>query len=260
MNPFSAIENDDYAALKDFKHHSVTTPQFNAYGYTPLEWAYLLGKSKAAGILETRTPKMLKIDLGEGVKKITPSEFPHFFETAYYPHLQFDTPKFLIQKLHAAPWLIVNTPVGYKVRQDGVTYRQELTTGYVADTVIKWIDEEIGYGLFAGIDFFSDTYIAEYTGKVRQIDRLHKDLNSYCFHYPTRFFSWNYTVIDSINQGNETRFINHSDTPNLQPRWIYDRGLMHLVFFTARFIPKGTQLTFNYGKDFWKNRAGKINP
>jgi ankyrin repeat protein len=258
MDPFSSIEHDDYNALKIIKHDPSLCQQINRYGYTPLEWAYLLGKTKAAGLLETRTPKMLKIDLGEGIKKITPSEFPHFFEVSYYPHLQFNSPKFLEQKLHEAPWMIVNTPVGYAIRQDGIKYRLEIGTGYVADTVIKWIDDEIGYGLFAGIDYFPNTYIAEYTGIVRQIQRLHKDLNSYCFHYPTRCFSWNYTVIDSINQGNESRFINHSDTPNLQPRWLYDRGLMHLTFFSNQFIPKGTQLTFNYGKDFWKHRSGKV--
>lgn len=256
MNLFLAIENDDLEAIKAFKRHEDPSLLTNAFGYTPLEWAYLLGRSKAAGILTTRTPKMLKIDLGDGVIKIDPSEFFHFFEAHYYPHLQFDTPEFLQQKLCEAPLLMVYSPVGYGVRKEGVKYRQELSTGYVADTVIKWIDDEIGYGLFAGIDFMEGDYIGEYTGKVRQVQRLHKDLNSYCFHYPTKWFSWNYTVIDSIDQGNETRFINHSNSPNLQPRWFYDRGLMHLAFFAAKFIPKGAQLTFNYGKDFWRNRAG----
>lgn len=258
MNPFYAIENDDFETLKIIRKDPENFQQRNSYGYTPLEWAYLLGRSKAAGMLETRTAKMLKIDLGQGIKKITPSEFPHFFEIPYYPHLQFQSPLQLCKKLHEAPWLISYTPVGRDLRKDGEKYRLELSTGYVADTVIKWIDEEIGYGLFAGIDFFPGTYIAEYVGKVREIERLNKDLNSYCFHYPTRFFSWNYTVIDSIDQGNETRFINHSNTPNLRPRWLLDRGLLHLVFFSDAYIAKGTQLTFNYGKDFWRNRGDVI--
>lgn len=256
MDPFTAIENDDFDSLKAFKKQGVSSLSKNRFGYTPLEWAYLLGRSKAAGILETRTPKLLKIDLGDGLKKIDPSEFSHFFEAHYYPHLHFKTPQFLHQKLREAPLLISYTPVGYGVRKDGKKYRQEIATGYVADTVIRWIDEEIGYGLFAGVDFREGDYIGEYTGNVRQVKRLYKDLNSYCFHYPTRWFSWNYTVIDSIDQGNETRFINHSEMPNLQPRWLYDRGLMHLVFIAAKFIPKGTQLTFNYGKDFWETRPG----
>lgn len=259
MDPFFAVENDHYDVLKEIKKTPSLTDALNTFGYTPLEWAYLLGKTKAAGILETRTPKMLKIDLGEGIKKITPSEFPHFFNTTYYSHLQFESPKALTQKLHEAPWLIARTPIGKPIRQEGIAYQTEISTGYVADTVIKWINSEIGYGLFAGIDFFPNTYIAEYTGKVRQVLRLHKDLNPYCFHYPTRWFSWNYTVIDASIQSNESRFINHSDTPNLQPHWVYDRGLMHLILMAAEFIPKGTQLTFNYGKDYWEYRQGKID-
>ncbi len=255
MDPFQATEDNDFEFLKSIRRNPI---KLNSFGYTPLEWAYLLGRSKAAGILETRTPKMLKIDLGQGIKKIAPSEFPHFFEVEYYSHLQFESVSQLNQKLREAPWMIAYTPVGRPLRVDGEKYRLELNTGYVADSVIKWIDEDIGYGLYAGIDFFPGTYIGEYVGKVREIQRLNKDLNSYCFHYPTRFFSWNYTVIDSIEQGNETRFINHSDTPNLQPRWLLDRGLMHLVFFSNTFIPKGTQLTFNYGRDFWRNRGSFV--
>lgn len=255
VDPFFAVETDAFDALKELKKEDPSLLQnTNSYGYTPLEWAYLLGKSKAAGILETRTPKMLKIDLGDGILKIAPSEFLHYFDVNYYPHLQFETPPFLCQKLQEAPWFIAYTPVGSQIRQDGLTYRPELSTGYVANTVIKWIDDEIGYGLFAGIDFLPGTYIGEYAGNVRQVNRRTDELNSYCFHYPTRWFSRNYTVIDAISEGNETRFLNHSYTPNLQPRWLYDRGLMHLTFFAATFIPKGTQLTFNYGKDFWKNR------
>ncbi len=258
MTPFLAIERDDFDSLKAYKKENSFLDCVNSYGYTPLEWAYLLGNKKAAAFLDPRTPKNLKIDLGEGIKKIAPSEFYHFFETHYYPHLQFDSLPSLQKKLNEAPIWIAYTPVGYTLRRDGKKYRQEIGSGYVADTIIRWIDEDIGYGLFAGKDLLEGEYIAAYTGKVREIDPIHKDINSYCFHYPTRWLAKNYTVIDSLQQGNETRFINHSNQPNLETRWIYDRGLMHLCFFAVKFIPKGTQLTFNYGKDFWKSRPGEV--
>jgi hypothetical protein len=258
MDPFLAIETNDFEAIKAFKKQDLAIELNNSYGYSPLEWAYLLGNKKAAALLDPRTPRNLKIDLGEGVKKIAPSEFYHFVEAYHYPHLQFDSLKSLQKKLGEAPIWIAYTPVGYTLRKEGKKYRQEIASGYVADTVIRWIDEEIGYGLFAGKDILEGEYIAEYTGEVREIDLLHKDLNSYCFHYPTRWWAKNYTVIDALRQGNETRFINHSSHPNIEPRWLYDRGLMHLVFFASKFIPKGTQLTFNYGKDFWKTRPGEV--
>lgn len=253
-NLLAAIEQDDFEAIKEIKKHhpSLNTPIH--YGFTPLEWAYLLGKSKAAGILETRTPKMIKIDLGEGVQKINPSEFPHFFQARYFPHLEFES-RGLFEKVRAdAPLYLRWSPLGAEVCAEGKQYREEISVGYFADTVIRWIDDDLGYGLFAGIDFIEGDYIGEYTGKVRRIVRSKKDLNPYCVHYPTKFFSWNYTLIDAQDQGNESRFINHSSTPNLTPHWVYDRGLMHLVLKANRFISKGTQLTIDYGKDFWRNR------
>lgn len=252
---FRAIEQDDFETIKEIKKtgSSFEPPLYKKF--SPLEWAYLLGKSKAAALLETRTPKMIKIDLGEGIKKIAPSEFPHFFQTRYAPHLEFKTRIMLEKALNDAPLLLRWSPLGAENRAEGELYREEISVGYVADTVIRKIDDILGFGLFAGVDFREGEYIAEYTGEVRRIARMHKNLNPYCVHYPTKFFSWHYTVIDARDQGNESRFINHSYSPNLTPHWVYDRGLMHLVLIANRFIPKGTQLSINYGKDFWRNRS-----
>lgn len=122
------------------------------------------------------------------------------------------------------------------------------------DTFIKWINPILEYGLFTAADLPERSFIGEYTGVIRQIDKKHPDLNSYCFHYPTRFWSAKYFVIDSLHEGNASRFINHSNQPNLQPLWLVNRGVLHLIFIANQFIAKGAELTFNYGSDYWMRR------
>ena len=129
-----------------------------------------------------------------------------------------------------------------------------LTIDFVANVSIRWIDDDVGYGVFAEEDFEAGTYIGEYTGQVRTLNRWRPDSNAYCLQYPTRLFSWKYFIIDAFKEGNETRFINHNDVPNLQLSCAVDRGLSHLIFFTNRKVKKGEELTFDYGPDFWRHR------
>ena len=74
---------------------------------------------------------------------------------------------------------------------------------------------------------------------------------------PTKFWSLQYFVMDAQNAGNELRFANHSDTPNIRPFCLIDRGLVHIGFFALRQIEVGEELTFDYGRAYWKYRKKK---
>lgn len=219
-------------------------------GFTPSEMAQFLGRVNKA----SPNFKVL-LDDGRGVRQINQEEFEELFGIKYLTHLRFDSYQAFNKVVHNCPLILKYSPLGEENRSLGVRYRPEIASGAVADTVICWIDPKIGYGLFAGQDLPEGTFVGEYTGLVRPLDRFHPDYNVYCFHYPTRFFSWNYYVIDASQEGNETRFINHSDVPNLQPICVVDRNLLHLAFLANRPIRKGTELTFNYGVDFWQHRT-----
>jgi SET domain-containing protein len=65
-------------------------------------------------------------------------------------------------------------------------------------------------------------------------------------------------VIDAEEKGNFTRFINHSDEPNLTSRWIVVDGIYHVILFANQLIPKGTQLTYDYGPNYWSQRPGPL--
>jgi uncharacterized protein len=177
-------------------------------------------------------------------------EFEQFFGGIYLETLAFSTDECRAEVQKNIPWLLRWTVFGYEPRRLGAHLRQKLLSGFVADVSVRWIDDTKGYGLFAEADFPVDTYIGEYVGLVRKIQRFHADVNSYCMHYPTAFFSYNYFVLDAKDEGNETRFINHSNSPNLKPLCVLDRNLLHVVFYTTQRIVKGEELTFFYGKGF----------
>lgn len=186
-------------------------------------------------------------------------EFQKIFQVNYAPALQFQPPALCKKAMKNIPWLLKYTPFGLEHRELGSTYHEQLTTGQVANVAIEWIDDVMGYGLFAGEDLPPYTYIGEYTGVVRQVTRSAPDLNGYCIHYPTKFFSYNYLLIDAQTAGNETRFVNHSDDPNLKPMCVIDEGMQHIVLFTMKSVACGEQLTFHYGSDYWKRRSKRLS-
>jgi hypothetical protein len=212
------------------------------------EIAKLLGNAPVQHPLLLQLPDQLQPE------SITPEAFHQKLGLYYWPFLHFDSLSTLEEVAVQCPWLISHTFWGVENREMGTEYKAKLWAGTVADVTIKWIDNEIGFGVFANQDFAEGAYIGEFTGGVRRLYRSNPEFNAYCFHYPTRFWSKKYYIIDASQGGNETRFINHSDDPNLIPMCLWDRSLLHVVFFAQKRIPKGTQLTYNYGRDFWKHR------
>jgi hypothetical protein len=193
--------------------------------------------------------------LPKGSSRFILEDFEKFFGITY-----LDTPRFVSEQFRHkvqgnVPWLLQHTVFGYEQRRLGASLRLRLLQGFVEDVSIRWIDDVKGYGLFAERDFEPHTYIGEYVGEIRQIKRFKADLNGYCMHYPSAFFSYNYFVIDAAKAGNVTRFINHSESANLRPFSVLDKKLLHVVFYTTCKILQGEELTFNYGKDYWRKRA-----
>jgi Proteins containing SET domain len=135
------------------------------------------------------------------------------------------------------------------------SFSPQLSQGTTTPLLIKWISDEMGYGAFAETDLALGDFAGEYTGLVRPLFRRRPDHNPYCFHYPTRLWSFNYYVVDALREGNLMRFVNHSNKPNLLPLCMVNNGILHLVFVASQHIPKGTELVFDYGKDFWIHRT-----
>lgn len=126
--------------------------------------------------------------------------------------------------------------------------------GVVAPVSIRWVDDRFGYGLFAETPLDEGELIGHYTGVIRPVSRFHPELNGYCIHYPSRFWNAKYLVLDAEKEGNELRFVNHSDYPNLEVKCLLHKGMLVFCFFTKFPVVKGEQLTCYYGPDYWRSR------
>lgn len=133
-------------------------------------------------------------------------------------------------------------------------YGVNLTHKKVPKTYVKWINSLVGYGLFALEDIPAYTWIGEYTGLIRKRTRHLDQYNNYIFGYVVANAETPF-VIDAQNQGNYTRFINHSDEPNLRSSWLVLDRIGHVILIAQQKIPKHTQLTYDYGVDYWKKRT-----
>jgi hypothetical protein len=119
---------------------------------------------------------------------------------------------------------------------------------------IKWINRYLGYGVFAAADIPALTYLGEYTGVVKTRNNRKNRFNDYVFSYDLCGKSTRW-CIDAQQRGNFTRFLNHSDYPNLTSRWVIKEGITHIILYSKERIQKGTQLTYCYGPWYWRSRS-----
>lgn len=194
--------------------------QIDKFGFTPLELAQLLGKRECENVLTAPIPhslKTFKVQFKEwsGISTINLREFEKKFHLTFRPYLTFSSYQELEKVIRNCPYFFRLEWLMGGSSQLEAHYQNQLSSGGCAATYIKWINAEYGYGLFTAEDLPEKSFVGEYTGIVRQVSRNHPKLNGYCFHYPTRFWSSNYFVIDALHEGNQTRFINHHPHPNL---------------------------------------------
>lgn len=227
----------------------------DSLGFTPLEIARFLGNDQAVKLLENKLPlKFIFQPNGSKILELSLNAFEQTLNFRYRSSLTFSSYSLLREVIHQCPYLLRCPSLTSDNYAWTKHFQNELDFEKIAPISIRWIDSVIGYGAFAEKEIRVGAYVGEYTGVVRHLSRLHSDHNPYCFHYPTRFWSLKYFVIDSMREGNFTRFVNHSQHPNLDPLCLVDRGLLHQIFIANKVIKPGEQLTFNYGDDYWIKR------
>lgn len=257
MNPLHlAVIEDNYDQLKESLFVEKWGDVPDNFGFTPLEIAKYLGKYKTVQLLGGTLPNTLKLQT-HGAKKpieLSLKGFEKALSFRYRPFLTFPSYSFFVKILKQCPYILRCRSIASDNFEWEKAYHQEVREGKTAPIYIKWIHQDIGYGAFAEENISKGQFVGEYSGIVRQLYRKHPNQNPYCFHYPTKLWSLKYFTIDSLHEGNLTRFFNHSSQPNLQPLCLVDRRLLHLVFVANQVITQGEQLTFDYGEDYWANR------
>ncbi len=257
-NPLhKAVIDDDLSAVRKYATDSALTLEYGALGFTALELAQFLDRHEMITLLRSDEGRTIQIVLPDEsrLQSMSKETFAKSFDINYLEHMCFPSYAALKSTVSNCPYIYRHRLFGSEELNLGRQYQNELSYGHTADIIIRWIDNSLGYGVFLNEDVNEGTFIGEYTGKVRKLCRALPDPNAFCFHYPTKFWSIRYTVIDALHGGNSMRFVNHSDIPNLVPVCMVDRGIVHIVFVANRNIEKGEQLTFDYGEDYWKNRT-----
>lgn len=251
-----AVLDDDFAKLTDTAFIDAWRSEPDKLGFTALEIARLLGKYQAVKLLGGTLTGVFKLQPhGMNVPMVLSLEgFEKALGFHYRPFLTFASYSWLKYVVHQCPYILRCRSLTSENYGWAKKFNAEISEGRTAPIYIKWIDSTLGYGAFAGDDISADSFVGEYTGVVRRLYRKHPDHNPYCFHYPTKLWSLKTCTVDSMREGNLTRFFNHSNKPNLQPICAVDRGLLHLIFIAGRDIAQGQQLTFDYGEDYWMRR------
>lgn len=142
----------------------------------------------------------------------------------------------------------------------GKFHAKEIAQELTPDVTIKWINDEIGYGMITNQSIKPWAYIGEYAGLLRRRNLFYRNINDYCFMYPRRWLTTKPLTIDSEKQGNVMRFINHSDSPNLESLSVFYDGTFRIIFRAIRKIAAGEELTYDYGGIYWTHRRKAKNP
>ncbi|MCI5052272.1 MAG: SET domain-containing protein-lysine N-methyltransferase [Simkaniaceae bacterium] len=183
--------------------------------------------------------------------------FKKRFHVKYSDRLQFTNEKVLRSSYLRSQKRLKKIKIAQMNKWMLSLYQEDYHKGVQPQLLLKWIDPFLGHGLFANQEIPGLTYIGEYAGLVRKRKKALDRANDYVFGYVAGPHETPF-VIDARKQGNHTRFINHSDEPNLLSRWVIIDGVSHIIFFTKRNITKGEQLSYDYGPIYWNKRAHPV--
>ncbi|MEN9654785.1 MAG: hypothetical protein RL235_897 [Chlamydiota bacterium] len=139
----------------------------------------------------------------------------------------------------------------------GHYYQAEINRPPMPDVYLRWIDPILGWGVFARRAFKKWEYISEYTGILRK-RRWRDRKNSYCFEYIYVSGEKTPFTIDAEEQGGISRYINHSQNPNLTSMLATLDNFSHILLVAARDIAPHEQLTYDYGPLYWAKREKPI--
>lgn len=190
----------------------------------------------------------------EGISISSEEEFETTFDVKYLAHVEWEN--HLVMR-------DVSATVGKRLKRGWITphqkwlgqfYRTGIENPVGHDLTICWIDSQIGYGLWTNREIPPRAYLGEYTGVLRKRHLFGRWQNNYCFIYNIGEARGTSYLIDAEKKGNFTRFINHSETPNLEAASVYHNGCMHIIFYAIQKIPANTQLCYDYGPLFWRKR------
>ncbi len=227
----------------------------NASGLTPVELARLLPREKIISILRP-SPSIIFCEQ-PNVSFEDRKRFEALYDLTYISQPLFESEKVLREVMRLAQKAKAEDAIPNERIWMGIYFDYELLADIHPKVSLRFIDDEVGFGVFAAQRISPCALVGEYTGQL--VEAKKRALKSK-FHY-IRYAIWEMGgrkyVLDAEKMGNFTRFINHSAQPNLGLQSVYWRGIPRMIFVALKEIHEGEQLTFDYGAVFWKGHHQK---
>ncbi len=135
-----------------------------------------------------------------------------------------------------------------------------------ASMVIQHVNDTVGKGAFLKELVRQGDPIAEYTGRRKVLfhkDTIHLpyavaiakyDPATYAFDYKDVDGPWQ-MVVDAQRSGNESRFFNHSRTPNACFKKFLKIDPKVVFVVALEDLPAGTEVKVDYGDAYWRDKG-----
>jgi len=227
----------------------------NSYEQTATQLAKFLHRQECLALLDqSKEPTIFFLGKDSAQTTLcTTKELGKLTGMEYLQHLKFQSPEQLqkASKECKGRW----NKHQFTRRQEWLSelYKDNILEGHVCEATIQWIDSTVGYGAFTNHPLSPGDFVGEYTGVVRNYRSA--DFNAYCFEYPTLYWFRPTLMVDANQSGSLARFINHNAQPNLEPLPLYAGGVVHIILVAKEHIEAGSQLTYDYGADYWTFRS-----
>ena len=252
-----AIIENRLEQFKELIASGFSKKKANAWGMLPADLARFLGRKSFIPFLEPKRslPLITIYRNRDGQKYEIPiKEFEEKLKIEYIESLEFKYPDTLTWAVDKSKKQLRKQNIRKMNRWTLALHQKSILSSRCDHVYVRYIDHAIGYGVFANQDLPALTYVGEYTGIVKRRSLKRIDSNDYVFGYMAGSKNTPF-VIDAAKKGNFTRFINHSHAPNMSSRWVVLNGVTRIIVFTNRPVSEGSQLTYDYGKYYWRKRA-----
>lgn len=129
-------------------------------------------------------------------------------------------------------------------------YCDDIKYNRFAPMCVAYINDDVGFGLFATGPIKKDDFVGIYTGIVK--NQLPTDDPTYSWDHPADPLHKNIKLCcDATFAGNELRYSNHSFAPNVKKVDILCNNRWYMCYIAQEDIEPGQQILVSYGFAYW---------
>lgn len=145
------------------------------------------------------------------------------------------------------------------------------TSGIPEKLALLKINEELGCGVFAKQNIEPKEFIGIYSGLFELIQENNDQNNEYAYDVTEGILKQFLSSLNldddgsgvyflrtnALKAGNFTKYINHSNSPNVDTKLRKIDNHIQILLFALKPIQQGCQLFLDYGEEYWKKMGIK---